>query len=271
MRTAVKAYRAFTMVELLFVVATIAILAAISVPNFLEAQIRAKVSRAHADMATLEQGLRRYYADYNVYPQHRPEVHQFLEACSRLETVDGQTLAEPAEARYSWTGDDPQASTRAGNSEDLITWYHNGGRDGNRSAGFPILIPASQDLSVLTTPIAYIGGQLFADPFADIKGQPYTYVNLSELQTSATAFTAQPGPFRRYVLLSYGPDTDSSCPYFVNPVRGPWIHYDPTNGTVSKGDILAFGNGDAKQTSSPLDLAPLPESNRGYMGGDIAI
>jgi prepilin-type N-terminal cleavage/methylation domain-containing protein len=50
----------FTLIELLIVVLIIAILAAIAVPNFLEAQVRAKVSRAKADMRTLATALGAY-------------------------------------------------------------------------------------------------------------------------------------------------------------------------------------------------------------------
>ena len=41
----IKDEKAFTLIELLIVVAIIAILAAIAVPNLLEAQVRAKVAR----------------------------------------------------------------------------------------------------------------------------------------------------------------------------------------------------------------------------------
>jgi len=59
---------AFTLIELLIVVAIIAILAAIAVPNFLEAQTRSKVSRVMSDMRTLSTGLETYSVDYNRYP-----------------------------------------------------------------------------------------------------------------------------------------------------------------------------------------------------------
>lgn len=62
-------HRGFTLIELLIVVAIIAILAAIAVPNFLEAQVRSKVSRAKADMRSLATGLEAYRVDNNAYPK----------------------------------------------------------------------------------------------------------------------------------------------------------------------------------------------------------
>lgn len=63
----------FTLIELLIVVAIIAILAAIAVPNFLEAQIRAKVGRAESDMRTIATGLEAYAVDYHKYPPNSPD------------------------------------------------------------------------------------------------------------------------------------------------------------------------------------------------------
>lgn len=63
-----KSNNAFTLIELLIVVAIIAILAAIAVPNFLEAQTRAKVSRTKADMRSLATTLESYHVDNNQYP-----------------------------------------------------------------------------------------------------------------------------------------------------------------------------------------------------------
>ena len=68
---------AFTLIELLIVVAIIAILAAIAVPNFLEAQTRAKISRAENDMRTLAVALEAYRLDNNAYIPHSNDVYEF--------------------------------------------------------------------------------------------------------------------------------------------------------------------------------------------------
>lgn len=54
---------AFTLIELLIVVAIIGILAAIAVPNFLNAQIRAKYSRCLSDMKACQTALEMYALD----------------------------------------------------------------------------------------------------------------------------------------------------------------------------------------------------------------
>ena len=64
--------RAFTLIELLVVVAIIAILAAIAVPNFLEAQVRSKVSRVRSDLRTLATGIESYTIDNNRVPFDGP-------------------------------------------------------------------------------------------------------------------------------------------------------------------------------------------------------
>ncbi len=62
-----KRISAFTLIELLIVVAIIGILAAIAVPNFLNAQTRAKVAKVVSNLRSIETALEMYYLDENSY------------------------------------------------------------------------------------------------------------------------------------------------------------------------------------------------------------
>lgn len=61
---------AFTLIELLIVVAIIGILAAIAVPNFLNAQIRAKVAKTEGEMRNFVTAQEMYRIDNNLFPPH---------------------------------------------------------------------------------------------------------------------------------------------------------------------------------------------------------
>ena len=68
--------QAFTLIELLIVVAIIGILAAIAIPNFMLAQTRAKISKSKAEMCNLTTALEEYAVDHTAYPipYHHPAV-----------------------------------------------------------------------------------------------------------------------------------------------------------------------------------------------------
>jgi len=234
----------FTLLELLMVVAIIAILASIGVPNFLEAQTRGKIARARSDMAVVGAALRAYHADYNRYPPNNAELRQFLDYCAEREVVDTRGTSTPAEARVSWTRDDPMLRSRPGN------WA------GSWQLAYPILETSGNDLNVLTTPIAYAGCAIPVDPFysAYSRGEHsepappgynrFIYLNLADLQSS-DAIHQRAAANQRFAIISAGPDRAALGPPCMNPANGPFIYYDPTNGTVSTGDLFHFGHGQA--------------------------
>ncbi|MDX2177040.1 MAG: type II secretion system protein GspG [Candidatus Sumerlaeia bacterium] len=77
---------AFTLIELLIVVAILAILAAVALPNFLEAQVRSKVSRVRADMRSIATAAEAYHVDNNRYPYVADTLNSLDERMRQLTT-----------------------------------------------------------------------------------------------------------------------------------------------------------------------------------------
>lgn len=195
--------RAFTLIELLIVVAIIAILAAIAVPNFLEAQVRSKVSRSKADMRSCATALESYAVDNNHYP---PPIG--FQPPAPFTVVDPSTEA----------------------SEGFLPFR-------------------------LTSPVAYMSS-LPADVFevaAQNEHPKKVAFHYSEQSTDAAQPINKPtflhdlalqtgfasGSYS-YLMFSHGPDLKHQDGSAEN---GAAALYDPTNGTVSLGDIYFFGPG----------------------------
>jgi len=212
--------KGFTLIELLIVVAIIAILAAIAVPNFLEAQVRSKVSRVRADQRSLATAIESYFVDNNQYPAYG---------------YNGQTNMVTA---------DEAARPGAGLNDRGATFRLRSIVDAN-----------GRGLNTITTPIAYITSYP-ADPFADTRGLTFRYArdragwilgsygpnanegaggnmgwNTANRGTNMnwTPQTAVANSFETLYSSSESQPSD-----FLLAAGGT---YDPTNGTVSAGDV----------------------------------
>ncbi len=215
--------RAFTLIELLIVVAIIAILAAIAVPNFLEAQTRSKVSRTRADMRTTAVALESYYVDANGYPL----CHTFGVAGS----VAGWDPANP-EASADQLGILERLSTPIAYISQALT------RDpfelrGRQSA------PRANELSRIEPPEP-VSKRDAAGRLNSYIYQSWSEQNRAVLRTGIRA--------RQWLLHSCGPDgiyhNLGGVLHGDYEVDGPiLLMYDPSNGTISRGSIYIVGSG----------------------------
>lgn len=234
--------KGFTLIELLIVVAIIAILAAIAVPNFLEAQVRSKVSRVKSDQRSLATGIEAYFIDNNAYPP--------AATSSGNSSIGGTT--QNATVLHNPTG--------VGNINRWIAAQNSPGNTaaiGQLASIWSFAARGTTFVSSLTTPVSYITS-MFPDPFMDTKGATFGYF-------------ANPAG---WVLWSPGPDTDQATGTntglnltaamtgvgtggssvetlydlaFAQPsiawastANGIALTYDATNGTISRGDVIRF-------------------------------
>ncbi len=121
----------FTLIELLIVVAIIGILAAIAVPNFLNAQTRASVSRVMADFRSINTAMKMYFMDNNDYPPDPPGAGAHEEVAYRHLTTPVAYMSSLALFRDHFT----EKGGDAGDPASRQNFYEYGSRSWERNDG----------------------------------------------------------------------------------------------------------------------------------------
>lgn len=210
----------FTLIELLIVVAIIAILALIAVPNFLEAQTRAKIARNQADFRALANAIEAYIVDWNVPPRYYGPIdhpQNLVPLSTPVAYITNPLLKDPFKLR-------PPGTNPHGQNPDIYMNY--------------IFIPFyRQGYQATSDWVANVDDKFRRDPaFPRVNGHDLGYGPPRD----PSKF---PGPYR-WVVCGYGPDQNLQFdnPWAGNPLGiDAYMPYDPTNGTVSYGDIFRFG------------------------------
>ncbi len=199
----------FTLIELL-IVAIIGILAAIAVPNFLNAQLRAKIARTKADMRAVSQAILQFQLDKNnMLLDYWDDNAGWAQA--RWEEVFNRVGPPPPYNRF----EEPY---------------------------YPLTSPVSYLSSVPQDPFAEIEHSVGFG--ADEKGHSYIYCDADPEHGGGGGDYGvpiePPIKLKEHFLVSIGPDgwigVSSSGDRRGTP-------YDASNGLGSSGDLIQRGNG----------------------------
>ncbi len=202
--------KAFTLIELLIVVAIIGILASIAVPNFLNARIRANISRVKADQKTLEVAIEAYRVDH---------PKQYVASYLRYA---GDRLYNFEERFYPFTT--PIAYLSSVPSDPFP---HRSDRELDKTLDYKYVVPGAHAYGYFRADIAGPGGQ-------------YDFGMHKWMVTSS-------GPDGLLEYFAYYPKNLTEGEEFcaVCNIQSPAIYmvaiqYDSSNGLTSEGDIIRW-------------------------------
>ncbi|MGF1572920.1 MAG: prepilin-type N-terminal cleavage/methylation domain-containing protein [Sumerlaeia bacterium] len=227
--------KGFTLIELLIVVAIIAILAAIAVPNFLEAQTRSKVSRVKADLRTLVTGLEIYRLDFNAYPNSNGDTAAGAAGDLSLVNVSQNIFAgQPEDTQVLERLSTPIAYLSSGLLLDAFPTQKVG--IPNNATGVYTL-----PLLELTTPESRFANRFYKYATISFAGGVTAEVREPGRKSLSVGFVYSSGPDNIKTELR-GSGVLGTAGFGANQVAAFNVVYDPTNGTVSQGDVFrAFG------------------------------
>lgn len=252
--------KAFTLIELLIVVAIIAILAAVAVPNFMEAQVRAKVSRVKSDMRSIATAIEAYCVDNIVYPVvdrtvdsqagtyttyilkwmgflAKPKGSLFSSrVCFGLTTPIAYISSLPSDP-FDQTDGNVDISNSEAHAKGYSYWYIN--FDG--AARDPIVLATLPTL-VSPTPLVFTQSSPQKGVIVNARWLLFSAGPDKKVRTVSAGGT--PPGFEAHIMLANLTNYKNST--------GGWtanslMFYDPTNGSTSLGDLWHFSGSSAQR------------------------